>query len=226
MKYFAGNVALIRQQLEYFGFWTWANTITTCRIILISISAAFILSGLQPTLAFLLLLTATLTDKLDGEIARRYNHKTIIGDLFDKLADKYLVVVKLLIATLIIIGTLEPKFGPGMPNVSLEWLIYLLLAELFLFVIGLASLAFPILPTSAGYVGKIKMTCECVFILFCYFSYLRPFGFGFDDMAIATQRANFLLKLSFWLAIGSALQYAIRGLKNYRFMEGLRGEFK
>jgi phosphatidylglycerophosphate synthase len=223
MKYFSSNLELIRKELEYFGFWTWANIITTGRLVMAIFALYFLLAGILPTLTFLFLLASSALDAGDGWVARRYNCKTIIGGLYDKITDKILIGATLGIMLLLLIGFLAPEFNAVFPQVSIGWITYLILAEIALFSLGLLSLWFPLIPTGAGSVGKWKMICECIFILFCYFAYLRPFGIGFDDLNRAAQLGNYLLKISFWLAIGSGLQYGIRGLKNYRFAEKVSG---
>jgi len=219
MKYFSSNLELIREELKIFGFWTWANIITAFRLGMTILATAFILVGIQPTIAFLLLTAACALDGADGWVARKYNCQTILGGLFDKLTDKVIIGALTTIILLLLTGYLTPKFGRTIVQVSTEWLIYLLLAETVLFLLGGLSLWFPIIPSKAGSMGKTKMIVECVFHFFCYFTYLRPFGFGFDNLDQVAKVGNLLLEISFWLAIGSTLQYSIRSLKNYRFAE-------
>ena len=122
---------------------------------------------------------------------------------------------------LLLTGYLAPKFSKTVIRLSTDWLIYLLIAEAGLLILGGLSLWFPVIPSKAGRVGKLKMNVECAFCFLCFFTYLRPFGFGFDDLNQVAKIGDFLLKASFWLAIGSGLDYVLRGLKNYRFAEKL-----
>lgn len=226
MKYFSSNLELIRKELEYFGFWTWANKITAFRLGIAIPAIAFLLLGIQPTITFLLLTTACALDGADGWVARKFNCKTILGGLFDKLTDKIIIGALTTIMLLLLMGYLTPKFGKTVLQISTNWLVYLLIAEAGLFFLGGLSLWFPIIPSGSGWIGKIKMVMECIFHFFCFFTYLRPLGFGFDDLNRVAEVGNFLLKFSFWLAIGSILQYSIRGLKKYYLAEKRREEWK
>lgn len=221
MRYFESNIQLIRKELEYFGFWTRANKITAFRLGLFFPAIAFLLTGILPTLIFSLLVIACALDGADGWVARRYNCKTILGGLFDKFTDKIIIGLLTGIMFLLLTGYLMPRFSKTVIQLSPDWLIYLLIAEGGLLILGGLSLWFPIIPNKAGRVGKLKMIVECVFHFLCFFTYLRPFGFGFDDLSQVARIGDFLLKASFWLAIGSGLDYGLRGLKNYRFAEKL-----
>jgi phosphatidylglycerophosphate synthase len=221
VKYFESNIKLIRRELEYFGFWTWANIVTTFRLGLMIPAIIFLLLGSFQTLTFLLLFAACALDGVDGWTARRFNCKTIIGGLFDKVTDKVIIKSLTAILLLLLIGYLAPKYSKTVIQLSSDWLIYLLITELGLLILGVLSLWFPIIPNKAGRVGKLKMIVECTFLFLCYFTYLRPFGFGFDDLSQVAKIGNFLLRTSFWLAIGSGLDYGLRGWENYRFAEKL-----
>ena len=75
------------------------NRLTVARLIL---TAVFVIVFDLPlanrvTLALLIFLVATLTDYLDGEIARRYNLVTNFGKLMDPLADKILMSAALVL---------------------------------------------------------------------------------------------------------------------------------
>jgi len=68
----------------------WANRITILRIILVP---GFITAVMYHRLglAFLIFLAATLTDALDGYIARSRKQKTRLGAVMDPIADKLLI---------------------------------------------------------------------------------------------------------------------------------------
>ena len=74
---------------------TLANKITLGRIALIPICVLFLLADLLG-LAALLFLLLSLTDLLDGYVARKYNQVSELGKMLDPLADKILVVSMLI----------------------------------------------------------------------------------------------------------------------------------
>ena len=72
------------------------NKLTMFRVILIPFFVFFLLADigldvLGPVLALIIFIVASLTDMLDGKIARKYNLVTNFGKFMDPLADKLLV---------------------------------------------------------------------------------------------------------------------------------------
>ncbi len=84
---------------------TLANKITVFRLILIPFFMAFCLisgpdkSVVWDILAFVTFGLATISDKLDGYVAKKYNQITDFGKIMDPLADKLLVFAALAIFT-------------------------------------------------------------------------------------------------------------------------------
>ncbi|MDI6601777.1 MAG: CDP-diacylglycerol--glycerol-3-phosphate 3-phosphatidyltransferase [Thermoanaerobacteraceae bacterium] len=76
-----------------------ANKLTLLRIFLIPVIIIVMLSNLENSyiVAAVLFITAALTDKLDGYIARSRNEITKFGKLIDPIADKLLVTATLII---------------------------------------------------------------------------------------------------------------------------------
>lgn len=71
------------------------NKLTLLRIILVPFFAAALLIGSIPhhyLIALLIFAAASITDMLDGKIARKYNMVTDFGKFADPLADKILVI--------------------------------------------------------------------------------------------------------------------------------------
>ena len=71
-----------------------ANKLTVIRVILIPFFVFFMLTDYvshSRWIAFAIFCTATVTDKLDGTIARKYNMITNFGKFMDPIADKLLV---------------------------------------------------------------------------------------------------------------------------------------
>ena len=70
------------------------NKLTMFRVILIPFFIVFLLASLTPYdkwIALAIFIIASLTDLLDGKIARKYNLVTNFGKFMDPLADKLLV---------------------------------------------------------------------------------------------------------------------------------------
>ena len=76
-----------------------ANKLTLMRVILVPFFVAFMLIGAIPLnylWALLVFAIASITDMLDGKIARKYNLVTDFGKFADPLADKMLVTAAML----------------------------------------------------------------------------------------------------------------------------------
>ena len=72
------------------------NKLTVLRVILVPFFVAFLLlsksSESLKWIALVLFIAASLTDLLDGKIARKYNLVTTFGKFMDPLADKVLTI--------------------------------------------------------------------------------------------------------------------------------------
>ena len=72
------------------------NKLTVLRVILVPFFVFFLLGAdwigsFSPYIALIIFIVASLTDMLDGKIARKYNLITNFGKFMDPLADKLLV---------------------------------------------------------------------------------------------------------------------------------------
>ena len=75
------------------------NKLTMLRILMIPVFMVFIEISILPNhilWAFVVFVLASLTDMLDGKIARKYNLVTDFGKFMDPLADKILVTAALI----------------------------------------------------------------------------------------------------------------------------------
>ena len=72
-----------------------ANKLTLFRVILVPFFVGSLLMG-QHLIALIIFAVASLTDMLDGKIARKYNMITDFGKFLDPLADKILVAAALI----------------------------------------------------------------------------------------------------------------------------------
>ena len=71
-----------------------ANKITLVRIFLVPFFVLFMLTDFteyNQLIAFIIFVIATITDKIDGTIARKYNLVTDFGKFLDPIADKLIV---------------------------------------------------------------------------------------------------------------------------------------
>lgn len=131
-----------------------ANKLTIIRIILVPVFIIFMAAKIPygTIIATIIFVIASITDKLDGYIARSRNQITVFGKFMDPLADKLLVTAAL-------ISLVELSIIPG-------WAAIIIIAR-ELAVTGLRAIA-----ASEGVVmaaskwGKAKTTVQIIAIIF------------------------------------------------------------
>lgn len=135
------------------------NYLTLIRIFLVPLLVVVLLTpysekwfGIESYgLAIAIFLIASLTDILDGHIARRRQQVSKIGTLLDPIADKLLVSAALIVLV-------EKNLAPA-------WAVVIILGREFV-VTGLRSIAASEgIIISAQKVGKIKMWAQCIAIV-------------------------------------------------------------
>jgi CDP-diacylglycerol---glycerol-3-phosphate 3-phosphatidyltransferase len=135
------------------------NYLTLTRIVIVPLLVVVLLTpvserwfGIQGyALAIVIFLVASLTDILDGHIARARNQVSKIGALLDPIADKLLVSAALIVLV-------EKHLAPA-------WTVVIILGREFI-ITGLRSVAAAEgIIISAQKVGKIKMWAQCVAIV-------------------------------------------------------------
>ncbi len=130
-----------------------ANKITVIRILLIPVFMFFMIVRVpyNMEIALCIFLLASLTDKLDGHLARKYNLITDMGKFLDPLADKLLVTAAFV--QLIEIERID------------AWIVFIILAREFA-VTGLRSIAASQdIVIAASNFGKIKTVIQMVTVI-------------------------------------------------------------
>ena len=142
------------------------NKLTVLRVLLIPFFVLFTLVDLVPGyskyIAVLIFIAASLTDLLDGKIARKYNLVTNFGKFMDPLADKLLVCAAL-------ICLVSEKLLPA-------WMVIIIISREFI-ISGFRLVASDnVLVIAASYWGKFKTTFQMLMIIVL----LLDFGGIFD----------------------------------------------
>ena len=129
------------------------NKLTMFRVILIPVFVVFLLVDITPYdkwIALAIFIIASLTDLLDGKIARKYNLVTNFGKFMDPLADKLLVCSAM-------ICLVELKKIPA-------WIVIVIIAREFI-ISGFRLIASDNgVVIAASYWGKFKTTFQMVMI--------------------------------------------------------------
>ena len=135
------------------------NYLTLARILIVPLLVVILLTPIAEdyfgisgyVVAIVVFLIATLTDILDGHLARRRNQVSTLGKLLDPIADKLLISAALIVLV-------EKHLAPA-------WTVVIILGREFI-VTGLRSVA-----AAEGIIiqaqtsGKIKMWAQCVAIV-------------------------------------------------------------
>lgn len=170
---------------------TLANKITIARILLIPIFIVQVLYFRQTGdpgyrwVALAVFLVASLSDALDGWIARRFNQRSQLGAVLDPLADKLLIVAALIL--------LSRTGSPHLPALPI-WLVATVLSRDALLVLGLGVIHF----TCGRFVVKPNLTGKAATVL---------------QMAIILLTlADLWPGMRYWVALVTAVVTAISGL--------------
>tara|TARA_Y100000310_G_scaffold345041_1_gene461344 strand:- start:1017 stop:2075 length:1059 start_codon:yes stop_codon:yes gene_type:complete len=133
------------------GIFSKPNQITFIRILLIPIFVMFLLSELpyKNYIAAFIFIMLSLSDALDGYIARKHNQITKIGKIIDPIADKLLISA----ALIFLVGRIE------------LWMVVVIIArELIITLLRIFFLPKKVV-ISASYLGKIKTISQIIAIL-------------------------------------------------------------
>ncbi len=129
------------------------NAICIVRIVLVGPIVWALLEG-RYLLALLLIVTAGLSDGVDGFLARYFNWRTRLGSLLDPTADKLLLVS--VFVTMTYIGLVP------------VWLAVIVVLRDLIIVAGASVYQFIIAPVAGepSAISKLNTTCQLTFIFF------------------------------------------------------------
>ena len=141
------------------------SKLTTFRVILIPFFVFFMLApnmtGINHYIAAAIFIVASLTDLLDGKIARKYNLVTNFGKFMDPLADKLLVCSAMI--CLIQTGQLA------------AWIVVIIIAREFI-ISGFRLIASDNgVVIAASYWGKFKTTFQMLMVIVLILNVQMPF---------------------------------------------------
>ena len=140
------------------------------------------------TAALILLIAASLTDMIDGKMARKYNMITDFGKFLDPLADKMLTTAAFL-------GFI--KMGIGW---QVTWIAFIVLFREFL----ISSLRLVVVSSggkviAANMWGKCKTVSQMAGIIFALFCYVLIGDFNIGNTAFVTG-CNIIISILFWVS--------------------------
>lgn len=166
------------------------NKLTVLRVIMVPFFAFFMLTDVggpaNKWIALILFCVASLTDMLDGKIARKYNLVTNFGKFMDPLADKLLVCSAMI--CMIEMGKLP------------AWIVIVIIAREFI-ISGFRLVASDNgIVIAASYWGKFKTVFQMAMIIVL----IADFGGVFDIIA------QVLIWIALALTIISLIDYVVK----------------
>ncbi len=172
----------------------WANKITIIRILLVPVFIGLILYH-RLNYAFAIFVLASITDGLDGFVARKFNQKTDFGTMLDPIADKMLIT-SAFISLSIVSGLPEyMKMPIYVPVVIISREVLMLLGLIIIFV---TNGTIKIKPTIIGKATTVfqMLTVISVLLHFVYSSWVWNAAVfftilsGFDYLRIGAKQIN------------------------------------
>ena len=161
------------------------NRLTILRIFLIPFFVFFMLSDFSKWIALIIFVVASLTDMLDGKIARKYNLVTDFGKFMDPLADKLLVCSAL-------ICLVELNRIPA-------WIVIAIISREFIISGFRLVAAEKQIVIAANFWGKIKTVCQ-MFMVILMIANIR-------ELMLITQ---IMMWLSLILTVVSLMTYMVQ----------------
>ena len=185
-----------KQSMLVQEFWNLPNILTLGRILLIPLFVWFIYDAdpLYSLLAGAVFAVASITDVVDGYLARRWNLITVVGKFMDPMADKLIAMAALVM--LVWLGRIA------------AWVVIILLAR-ELIVSGLRTIAASEgMVIAAGQEGKWKTSLQLVGIISLCVHYEHPLDLGFLAVPVDYHKVGtVLVYLSGAFSVWSAVVY-------------------
>lgn len=140
------------------------NKLTILRVLMIPLFVVLLLAVPKPAgniSSAVVFILASLTDALDGHLARKYDLITVFGKFMDPLADKLLVSSALI--CLVSLGRIE------------SWIVIIIIAREFI-ISGFRLIAVEKgIVIAANYWGKAKTVCQMLMVILMVLNLPVPF---------------------------------------------------
>lgn len=167
------------------------NMLTLLRVVLVPVFMWALLSGFY-IVAIVVFVVASLTDQLDGYLARKNNQVTTFGKLMDPLADKILTI-----------SALVCLLGIGADYVT-SWIVMVIIAR-ELIVTGIRQLAMgENTVIAASQWGKAKTVSQMVALIAVMLDLIIPLRLG------AFHLTFWLIALAVVLTVYSGIDYIVK----------------
>ena len=180
------------------------NKLTISRIIAVPFFIICYMKGFYIP-AFVIFILASLTDMLDGKIARKYNLVTNFGKIMDPLADKILVYSAFCLMV-------EDGTIPG-------WMLIVILAREFL-IAGMRTVAASEgIVIAAAMSGKIKTVLQMIAVPFLLLvtALGNTAGISVSVLSVLNMGAQIFLWASLVMTVYSGVEYTMKNKSVFSF---------
>lgn len=194
------------------------NILTLLRFMLVPVFVAVAIYVDDPAICGLVtagvFIVTSLTDMLDGKIARKYNLVTTFGKVMDPLADKFMVFMALVTITVkyfvVAYSTdLSSAIGGGVNEKVLANVLLWVSAIVILRELGVTSIR--LVSSNAGggvipanFFGKAKTVTQVIAIVVVLVEFAVNLGFGVPTLFIATYLS---LAVMTFMTVASGINY-------------------
>lgn len=176
------------------GVWNIPNALTILRLVLVPVFLVLLGSGgtVERWWALAVFVVASITDQVDGSLARSRNQITPFGTLMDPIADKALTL-----GAFVMLSVLG----------EIPWWITIVIAVRELGITALRGVLMrrSIIPASMG--GKIKTTLQMTAIIL----FLVPWSALVGDWGVPLTIANIVLWAALAVTVVTGVDYLVRG---------------
>ena len=185
------------------------NKLTVLRLILVPIFVVIMMISnalWASALGLFLFIAASLTDMLDGKIARKYNLVTDFGKFMDPLADKFMVIGAMFV---ILYRSLSLYSDKLFSNVFFWAFMIVIFRELAVTSIRLVVSGSSGIVVAANMLGKIK-TCTQIACVICCIAepvIYDMIGKGTDFLPVSLVTAALMLVFTLWSGINYIVSY-------------------
>lgn len=180
--------------------WNLPNVLTMLRLVLIPVFAGFFLAGYEKW-ALAVFILASITDYLDGHLARKHHQITAFGKLMDPLADKLMVCTALL--------------GQGLTGVFPWPAILIVMTKEVVMIIGGIYMLHNGIVVSSNLLGKSAQVSFIAALILSFWH--REFA------AASFPLDRIVLWIAVTLALLALVDYAIGALKSLRAHRAEKG---
>ena len=189
------------------------NKLTVLRLIMVPIFVVVLMASdalWASIVGIVLFVGASLTDMLDGKIARKYNLVTDFGKFLDPLADKFMVIGAMLVILYRTMTADEPNLL--FCNIFFWSVLIVIFRELAVTSIRLVASGSKGVVLAANMLGKIKTCTQIACVVCCLaeplvYQNIDSLNFMMDYLPVSIATAALMLIFTLWSGINYIASY-------------------